>query len=175
MPPVDLKGSFSKITWISSVACSVADNPGIFLFLCLAFISIVAYRMSPPLSPRTQLEQLNHDVDDIWDLFNASGDDVGPDRRRYRRATYNRLKQIQMGACTFEICLLQVAKDDASWREYFRSAKKVYFNARASCKEIDAIRINVKIANMKIKQQHFCDEKHSYEGSDEIGPEAATE
>ncbi|KAK0450120.1 hypothetical protein EV421DRAFT_1305516 [Armillaria borealis] len=163
MPPIDLTGSFSDATWISSAVSSVADNPGIFLFSCLLFIGTVAYKISPPLSPRTQLEQLNHDIDDIWTLFNEyeSGDN---DRRR---ATYVRLKQIQIDACVFEICLLQAKKADASWSQYFSSTKKVYLEARAFCKEIDAIRIDVNIVNMKSKQQRFCDEKRAYEGGNE--------
>ncbi|PBK75580.1 hypothetical protein ARMSODRAFT_949856 [Armillaria solidipes] len=163
MPPIDLKGSFSGATWVSSVASSVSDNPGILLS-CLVFICTVAYKTSPPLSPRTELERLNHDIDDIWVQY-ESGDDVDPDRRR---ATYIRLKQIQIEACVFEICLLQAKKADTSWSRYFSSTTKVYFDARAFCKEINAIRIEVKIVNMKSKQQRFCDEKRAYEGSDEI-------
>ncbi|PBL03720.1 hypothetical protein ARMGADRAFT_1004434 [Armillaria gallica] len=164
MPPIDLEGSFSDATWISSAVSSVADNPGIALFSCLVFICTLAYKISPPLSPRTQLEQLNHDIEDIWVLFNEyeSGNN---DRHR---ATYIRLKQIQIEACVFEICLLQAKKTDASWSEYFRSTTKVYFDARAFCKEINAIRVDVKIVNMETKQQRFCEEKRTYEGSNEI-------
>ncbi|SJL00095.1 uncharacterized protein ARMOST_03407 [Armillaria ostoyae] len=141
MPPIDLKGSLPDATWISSAVSSVSDNPGILLLSCLLFTCTVAYKISPPFSPRTQLERLNRDIDDIWALFNEyeSGDN---DRRR---ATYIRLKQIQIDACVFEICLLQAKKADASWSQYFSSTKKVYFDACAFCKEINAIRIEVKV------------------------------
>ncbi|KAK0235834.1 hypothetical protein EDD85DRAFT_617158 [Armillaria nabsnona] len=165
MPPIDLNGPFSDAT---SVVSFITDNPGIALFSCLVFVCTLAYRISPPLSPRTQLERLNHDIDGIWVLFNASSDDADPDRRRCRCTTYVRLKQIQIEACVFGICLLQAKKDGASWSEYFCSAKKVYFDARALCKEIEAIRIDVKIANMETEQQRFCNEKQNYKGSDEI-------
>ncbi|KAK0223146.1 hypothetical protein IW262DRAFT_1364932 [Armillaria fumosa] len=165
MPPIDLNGSLSDATRISSVASSVTDNPGILLLLsCLLFLCTVAYKISPPLSPRTQLARLNRDIEDIWALFNASGDDADPDRRSYRCATYIRLKQIQIEACIFGICLLQAEKDDVSWSEHLCSSKKVYFDARALCKEIESIRIDVKIVNMKTEQQRFCDEKLTYKG-----------
>ncbi|KAK0500551.1 hypothetical protein EDD18DRAFT_1150514 [Armillaria luteobubalina] len=168
MPPIDLKGAFSNTTWISSAASSVTDNPEIFAFSCILFVCTVAYKMSPPLSPRAQLERLNRDIEGIWALFNASGDDADPDRRSYRCATYVRLKQIQIEACVFGICLLQAQKDDVSWSEYLCSSKKVYFDARVLRKEIEGIRIDVKIANMKTEQQRFGDEKLTYLQSYEI-------
>ncbi|KAK0193718.1 hypothetical protein F5146DRAFT_1134508 [Armillaria mellea] len=162
MPSVDLKG---PATWISSVMSSAADNPEILLLSCLLFICTVAYKISPPLSPHTQLEQLNRNIDDVWALFNEYSESGDVDDRR--RATYIRLKQIQIDACVFEICLLQAKQTDASWSQYFSSTRKVYFDARAFCKKIDAIRIDVKIANINSKKQHCCDEKRAYEGSNE--------
>ncbi|PBL03714.1 hypothetical protein ARMGADRAFT_29269 [Armillaria gallica] len=76
--------------------------------------------------------------------------------------------RIQIEACVFGICLLQAEKENASWSECFCSARKVYFDARVLCKEIEVIRIDVMIINMKTEQQCFCDEKHTYKGSDEI-------
>ncbi|PBL04049.1 hypothetical protein ARMGADRAFT_1070535 [Armillaria gallica] len=138
--PVDLQSSISTATWIFSLASSITDNPEISVLSCLIFICTIAYKISPPLSPRAQLELLKHNIDEIIVLFDASSDDMDFE---HRCETRTHLKQIQIDACGSEIRLLNTEKDDISWREYLRSSKKVYFDARAYCQEIDAIRIAV--------------------------------
>ncbi|KAK0223155.1 hypothetical protein IW262DRAFT_803117 [Armillaria fumosa] len=157
MPPIDLRASLPDATWIPSVASSVSNNPRTFLSLCLVFIlCTAAYRMSPPLSPRAQLARLNHDIDDISALIDASNDDIGRDDYYWRCRVYDWLKLVQIDAYELEICLLQTGKDGSvSWSEYFLSLKNVYFGARAVCKEIDTIRTDVQIEHLKSELQHL--------------------
>ncbi|PBL04053.1 hypothetical protein ARMGADRAFT_1158006 [Armillaria gallica] len=150
--PVDLQSSISTATWISSLASSITNNPEISGLSCLIFVCTIAYKISPPLSPRTQLELLKRNIDSITVLFNTSSDDMDFEHRYEIHTCLNR---IQTDACESEICLLNTEKDDISWRKYLHSLKKVYFDARAYCKEIDTIRIKVMIANMAAKQQRF--------------------
>ncbi|KAK0235843.1 hypothetical protein EDD85DRAFT_617501 [Armillaria nabsnona] len=165
MPPTDLKASLSDATWIPSVASSISDNPKTFFSLGLAFVlCTTAYRMSPPLSPRAQLRQLNRNIDDMSVLIDASNGDID----HWRCRVYDWLQLVQMDACELEICLLQTGKDgSASWSEYFLCLKKVYFSARAVCKEINTIRTDIKIEHLKselqrIQQCRFRDQNRPF-------------
>ncbi|SJL09574.1 uncharacterized protein ARMOST_12954 [Armillaria ostoyae] len=112
--------------------------------------------MSPPLSPRAQLKQLNRNIDDMSVLIDASDGDIDRDDCYWRCRVYDWLKLVQIDACELEICLLQIGKDgSASWSEYFLSLKRVYFSARAVCKEIDTIRTDIKIEHLKSELQHL--------------------
>lgn len=116
--------------------------------------------MSPPLSPRAQLKQLDRNIDDMSVLINASNGDIDHWRcgvydwlKLYDscpcvelRSNFQHIFRVQMDACELEICLLQTGKDGSvSWSEYILSLKKVYFSARAVCKEIDTIRTDIKV------------------------------
>ncbi|PBL04069.1 hypothetical protein ARMGADRAFT_1004725 [Armillaria gallica] len=164
---VDLQSSISTATWISSLASSITDNPEIATLSCLLiFVCAIAYQISPPLSPRTQLELMKHNIDSISDLFNTSRDDMDFE---HRYEIHTRLNRIQIDACESEIHLLNTEKDGISWREYFRSLKRVYFDTRAYCKDIDAVRIKVMIASTAAKQQRFSHEQAGY-SQESMGP-----
>ncbi|PBK80461.1 hypothetical protein ARMGADRAFT_1016723 [Armillaria gallica] len=124
MAPVRLEDSLSDAACISSVADSVAYNPGIFICSCLVFIFTTAFKKSPSLSSRAQLGRLNSTIDDTLALFKSPDEDIDLQRRVPRCGEYIHLKQVQINACLSEICLLRAEKDDTSWREYFRSIKK---------------------------------------------------
>ncbi|KAK0469853.1 uncharacterized protein EV420DRAFT_1634263 [Desarmillaria tabescens] len=161
MPPIYPTASLPDVTWISSIASSVADNPKTSLVLCLVLVGTMAYRISPPLSPHTQLKQLNRNIDDVWALINTSDGDIDRDCRHWRCKAYDWLELIQIDACELEICLLQTEKDNtASWSEYFLSLKRVYFGARAVCKEVEAIRTDVKIEHLNSQLQYLRMKKH---------------
>ncbi|SJK99763.1 uncharacterized protein ARMOST_03074 [Armillaria ostoyae] len=148
---IDVQSSISNATGISSLASSLTDITAIVVVSSLV-ASMIAYRMSPLLSPRAQLEQLNRNIDEIFALLDASSGHMDADHRDQASI---RLKQIQIDACVAELRLLNAQKDDVPWREHFRSSKNVYFDARACCKEINAIRLGIMIANTTAKQKRF--------------------
>ncbi len=91
LKPVDLQSSISTATWISSLTSSITDNPKISTLSCLLiFVCAIAYQISPPLSPRTQLELLKRNIDSITVLFNTSSDDMDFDHRYEIHTCLNR-------------------------------------------------------------------------------------
>lgn len=148
---IDIQSSISSATGISSLASSLTDITAIVVVSSLV-ISMIAYKISPLLSPRTQLEQLNRNIDDVLALLDTSSGHLDADHLD-RASTH--LKQIQIDACVAELRLLNAQKYGVSWREYFRSSKSVYFDVRACCKEIDGIRLGILIANATAKQKSF--------------------
>ncbi len=121
--PVDLQSSMSTATCISSLASSIMDNPEISVLSCLIFICTIAYKISPPLSPRAQLELLKRNIDEIIVLFDASSDDMDFEHRCETRAhlkryncrhwlkvSFSHNSRIQIDACESEIRLLNTKK-----------------------------------------------------------------
>ncbi|KAK0480362.1 hypothetical protein IW261DRAFT_1623789 [Armillaria novae-zelandiae] len=147
---IDIQSTISSATGISSLASSLTDITAIIVVSSFV-TSMIAYKLSPLLSPRAQLVQLNRNIDDLLTLLDTSS---GMDAD-HRDQVSTHLKQIQIDACVAELRLLNAQRDDVSWREYIRSSKSVYFDARACCKEIDAIRLNIMIANTTAKQTRF--------------------
>ncbi|KAK0218365.1 hypothetical protein EDD85DRAFT_867366 [Armillaria nabsnona] len=138
--------SKSDITWISSLASCIADNPVMIGALAsLVVLGTIAYRFSPPLSPRTQLAQLKNLLDEVIDPDDKSGCGLPVYDPHY---THDSLKRIQINTCQLERRLLSVSVEKVSWGEYLCSLKEVYVQARACCNQIRAMKPFIEVSHL---------------------------
>ncbi|KAK0434352.1 hypothetical protein EV421DRAFT_1740995 [Armillaria borealis] len=136
---------------------------------CLFFLGTIVYRFFPPLSPRTQLVQLKNSLDEI----------VGPDDKSSDILpihspcdAWKSLKLVQIKTCKLERSLLYTSVNHSLWGEYLHSLKEVYMQARACCKQIQAIKPFIAIAIteawQKCLEEELAKEEHPEATHDDL-------
>ncbi|KAK0237849.1 hypothetical protein EDD85DRAFT_789965 [Armillaria nabsnona] len=127
-------GIGTSASWVSSFASFLPSNPAtIMTFTCLFFLGTIVYRFSPPLSPRAQLVQLKNLLDEMIDS-----------------------DEMSTGGLTLPIHSprnTQKFFKTSSWVDGLRSLKAVYMQARACCKQIQAMKPFIPIANIEARKK----------------------